>query len=276
MYSSCMDTFCLDFTSTAATVVCVFCVQHSLLTLFICFFSRSARGGVWRRDVSQQPFIRSWSLVLPLHLCSDEGLKLSCLWKESLKTNPSLWTKRNYALIQEPSLHLSVIPSRFLSHSAPSRITASFPFPTTVTVQRPMQMKCRWVMLWTVQQFGVSRCACWTCCLYSVGCGSVKIKVLTKILKITWLCRSVCGWPPAAGGSRCERQLTVRFYIRSYDEWCQTTSFLFSKKGRIISSPRLRSLRGLDPRQTSVSCPATTLQSVCRSVHQTVRHPRCK
>lgn len=85
---------------------------------------------------------RLWTAVYQESVCGSASPSLFWwrsktfpLRKESLNTNPSLWTKRNYALIQEPSLHHSVISSLPISIHARSHITASFPpLPSPMTV----------------------------------------------------------------------------------------------------------------------------------------------
>lgn len=157
------------------------------------------------------------------------------LRKESLNTNPSLWTKRNYALIQEPSLHHSVIPSS--SHSRP------------VAYHRftPPSRRHRWspfiVQTWNVMQM------MWTTSVMPVGCLLmcvldmlvVKWRVDDDVCDVRVTLSELFTSGPVGSRRRDPSWTVVHFDVRSYYEWCQTTCFLSSEEGRVISAPRLRS-----------------------------------
>ncbi len=137
-------------------------------TLFtsVSLCSSRARGRVRRSGVSERPFIRSRSVVLPLHLCSDEGLNSPAsegvfkyepitVNKKKLCINPgAIATSLGHSFLFPftPSGHVSPLPSSLLS-------------PTMVTFYRPNLNVMQ--MMWTtsVCQLGVSWCACWTCWL---------------------------------------------------------------------------------------------------------------
>lgn len=102
---------------------------------------------------------RLWTAVYQESVCGSASPSLFWwrsktfpLRKESLNTNPSLWTKRNYALIQEPLLHHSVISSLPISIHARSHITASFP-PSRHQWRSPFNVQTWNVMqmMWTTR-----------------------------------------------------------------------------------------------------------------------------